>query len=160
MVAVVALAWKTDAIVPPARVRLNAIAANTSQALFAANDPSVILSRCVVDGVVEGVSPTIWAARRHRRTPTGSTGDPIVPSTLTEPVRQVGRDPCRLSWRQGAATGTWSCFALGRGRTHRRATDSLTTGRRTPTPPRGRAPMRRGHGAWRFKSGDEIDEPE
>ena len=30
MVAVVALAWKTDAMVPAARVRLNAIAANTS----------------------------------------------------------------------------------------------------------------------------------
>ena len=39
MVAVVALAWKTDAIAPAARVRLNAIAANTNQALFAANDP-------------------------------------------------------------------------------------------------------------------------
>ncbi len=39
MVAVVALAWKTDAMVPAARVRLNAIAAKTSQALFAANEP-------------------------------------------------------------------------------------------------------------------------
>ena len=35
MVAVVALAWKTDAMVPAARVRLNANAANTSQALLA-----------------------------------------------------------------------------------------------------------------------------
>jgi len=36
MVAVVALAWKTDAMVPAARVRLNAIAAITSQAALAA----------------------------------------------------------------------------------------------------------------------------
>ena len=36
MVAVVALAWKTEAMVPAARVRLNAIAAKTSQALLAA----------------------------------------------------------------------------------------------------------------------------
>jgi hypothetical protein len=36
MVAVVALAWKTDAMVPAARVRLNAIAAMTSQAALAA----------------------------------------------------------------------------------------------------------------------------
>ena len=39
MVAVVALAWKVDAMVPAARVRLNAIAANASQALLAAKDP-------------------------------------------------------------------------------------------------------------------------
>src|ERR1035437_500442 len=39
MVAVVALAWKTDARVPAARVRLNAIAANANQALFAGKDP-------------------------------------------------------------------------------------------------------------------------
>src|SRR5450756_1593751 len=39
MVAVVALAWNTDAMVPAARVRLNAIAANTSQAPLAANWP-------------------------------------------------------------------------------------------------------------------------
>ena len=36
MVAVVALAWNTDAMVPAARVRLNAIAANTSHAPLAA----------------------------------------------------------------------------------------------------------------------------
>ena len=36
IVAVVALAWKTEAMVPAARVRLNAIAANTSQAPLAA----------------------------------------------------------------------------------------------------------------------------
>jgi len=41
MVAVVALAWKTEAMVPAVRVRLNAIAASTSQALFAANEPEV-----------------------------------------------------------------------------------------------------------------------
>jgi hypothetical protein len=39
MVPVVALAWKTDARVPAARVRLNAIVALTSQALLAQNDP-------------------------------------------------------------------------------------------------------------------------
>jgi len=39
MVAVVALAWKTDAMLPAARVRLNAIAANTSQAPLAEKDP-------------------------------------------------------------------------------------------------------------------------
>ena len=39
MVPVVALAWNAEARVPAARVRLNAIAAQTSQALFAANDP-------------------------------------------------------------------------------------------------------------------------
>ena len=39
MVAVVALAWKTDAMVPAARVRLNAIAAMTSQAALAAKWP-------------------------------------------------------------------------------------------------------------------------
>src|SRR4051812_34229501 len=37
MVAVVAFAWKTEARAPVARVRLNAIAASTSQAEFAAN---------------------------------------------------------------------------------------------------------------------------
>ena len=42
MVAVVALAWKTDAMAPAAWVRLNAIAANTNQALFAAKEPEVI----------------------------------------------------------------------------------------------------------------------
>ncbi len=35
MVAVVALAWITDAVAPAARVRLNAIAASTSQAPLA-----------------------------------------------------------------------------------------------------------------------------
>jgi len=35
----VALAWKAEARQPAARVRLNAIAASTSQALFAANEP-------------------------------------------------------------------------------------------------------------------------
>ena len=39
MVAVVALAWKAEARAPAARVRLNAIAAQTSQAPFAVNDP-------------------------------------------------------------------------------------------------------------------------
>ncbi len=39
MVAVVALAWNVEARKPAVRVRLNAIAAQTSQALFAANDP-------------------------------------------------------------------------------------------------------------------------
>jgi len=39
IVAVVALAWNTDAMAPAARVRLNAIAANTNQALLAANKP-------------------------------------------------------------------------------------------------------------------------
>src|SRR4051794_22610134 len=39
MVPVVALAWNPEASVPAARVRLNAIAARTSQAEFAANDP-------------------------------------------------------------------------------------------------------------------------
>jgi len=45
MVPVVARAWNTDARAPAARVRLNAIAAQTSQALLAANDPDVIWSR-------------------------------------------------------------------------------------------------------------------
>jgi hypothetical protein len=39
IVAVVALAWKTDAMAPVARVRLNAIAASTSQAELAEEDP-------------------------------------------------------------------------------------------------------------------------
>ena len=39
IVAVVALAWKTEAMVPAARVRLNAIAAMTSHAPSAANWP-------------------------------------------------------------------------------------------------------------------------
>src|SRR5665647_1686678 len=42
MVPVVALAWKAEARQPAARVRLNATAASTSQALFAANEPDVI----------------------------------------------------------------------------------------------------------------------
>src|SRR5664280_2333946 len=45
MVAVVALAWKTEAMVPAAWVRLNAIAAMTSQAALDANWPEVIWSR-------------------------------------------------------------------------------------------------------------------
>ena len=56
IVPVVALAWKVEASVPAARVRLNAIAASTSQALaaiaastsqalLAGNDPSVIWGR-------------------------------------------------------------------------------------------------------------------
>ncbi len=39
IVPVVALAWKADARTPALRVRLNAIEAQTTQALFAANDP-------------------------------------------------------------------------------------------------------------------------
>ncbi len=39
MVPVVALAWKAEARTPAVRVRLKAIAAQTAQALFAANDP-------------------------------------------------------------------------------------------------------------------------
>jgi hypothetical protein len=39
MVAVVVLAWETESMVPAARVRLNAIAANTSQAPLAAERP-------------------------------------------------------------------------------------------------------------------------
>ena len=39
IVAVVALAWNFEARVPVARVRLNAIAARTIQALVAANEP-------------------------------------------------------------------------------------------------------------------------
>lgn len=39
MVAVVALAWNTDAMAPAARVRLNAIAASTSLALLVEEDP-------------------------------------------------------------------------------------------------------------------------
>jgi len=39
MVPVVALAWKVEARTPALRVRLKAIAAQTTQALFAANDP-------------------------------------------------------------------------------------------------------------------------
>ena len=39
IVAVVALAWKRAAAAPTERVRLNAIAASTSHALFAENDP-------------------------------------------------------------------------------------------------------------------------
>jgi hypothetical protein len=41
MVPVVALAWEEDARVPAARVRLNAIAAQTNQALLPANDLEV-----------------------------------------------------------------------------------------------------------------------
>ena len=51
IVAVVALAWNFEARVPEARVRLNAIAARTVHALFAANDASVISSRAVTRGV-------------------------------------------------------------------------------------------------------------
>jgi hypothetical protein len=47
MVAVVALAWKTDARPPAARVRLNAIEANTSQAPFAAEDPDGSCARAL-----------------------------------------------------------------------------------------------------------------
>jgi hypothetical protein len=47
MVAVVALAWKVEASVPAARVRLNASAARTSQAEFAAKLPEVIWSHSV-----------------------------------------------------------------------------------------------------------------
>jgi hypothetical protein len=39
MVPVVTRAWKGEATVPAARVRLNAIVAQTRQALLAANDP-------------------------------------------------------------------------------------------------------------------------
>ena len=45
IVAVVALAWKTDAMVPAARVRLNAIAAMTSQAPLAAKWPEGMCAR-------------------------------------------------------------------------------------------------------------------
>lgn len=44
MVAVTALAWNRPAKAPTARERLKAIAASTSQAEFAANDPDVIWS--------------------------------------------------------------------------------------------------------------------
>ena len=63
IVPVVALAWNVEARTPAVLVRLNAIAAQTSQALLAQNFPDVILSRvvdrgrdlgvCVVDGVRE-----------------------------------------------------------------------------------------------------------
>jgi len=69
---VVALAWKAEARQPAARVRLNAIAASTSQALFAANEPSVIFRRrsgqrvdlrvCLVDGVVDAALPSLLSA--------------------------------------------------------------------------------------------------
>ncbi len=45
MVAVTALAWNRPARAPTARVRLNAIAASTSHAELAVNDPDVISSR-------------------------------------------------------------------------------------------------------------------
>ncbi len=44
MVPVVARAWNAEARQPLARVRLNAIAASTSQAELAVNDPDVIWS--------------------------------------------------------------------------------------------------------------------
>jgi hypothetical protein len=50
MVPVVALAWKADARVPAARVRLNAIAALTSQALLAPNFPD---GRCARGSVLQ-----------------------------------------------------------------------------------------------------------
>jgi len=72
MVPVVALAWKAEARQPAARVRLNAIAASTSQALFAANEPDVIFRRrsgqrvdlrvCLVDGVVDAALPSLLSA--------------------------------------------------------------------------------------------------
>jgi hypothetical protein len=49
IVAVVALAWNLEARVPAALVRLNAIAARTVQALFAANDPERIGSRATAE---------------------------------------------------------------------------------------------------------------
>ncbi len=45
MVPVVALAWKVEARTPALLVRLNAIAAQTSQALFTVNDPE---GRCAI----------------------------------------------------------------------------------------------------------------
>jgi len=45
IVPVVARAWNAEARAPAARVRLNAIAASTSQAELAWNDPEVIWSR-------------------------------------------------------------------------------------------------------------------
>jgi len=75
IVPVVARAWNAEARAPAARVRLNAIAAMTSQAALAWNDPEVILSRlvdhgpdlgfCVVDGVVgaDSRSPLVSTIR-------------------------------------------------------------------------------------------------
>ena len=45
MVAVTALAWNLPVRAPMARVRLNAIAASTSHAELAVNDPDVISSQ-------------------------------------------------------------------------------------------------------------------
>ena len=73
MVAVVALAWKTDAMVPAARVRLNAIAAKTNQALLAANDPNA-------GAVIVGIHQT--AALFRRRT--------LGPDKPTPPAPAVG----------------------------------------------------------------------
>src|SRR5664280_1745645 len=61
MVAVVALAWKTEAMVPAARVRLNAIAAMTSQAALDANWPEGKCARAPDFRSAMACSTIAWA---------------------------------------------------------------------------------------------------
>jgi len=55
-VPVVALAWNTEARAPAVRVRLKAIAAQTTQALFAANEPKGKCNYSAASGRVTGVA--------------------------------------------------------------------------------------------------------
>ena len=61
MVAVVALAWNTDAMVPAARVKLNAIAANTSHAPLAAKWPEGKCARALPLKSAMTCSTSAWA---------------------------------------------------------------------------------------------------
>jgi hypothetical protein len=59
IVAMVALAWKTDAMVPAARVRLNATAASTSHAPLDANWPEAIWP--VTNDLAKSSAKDLWA---------------------------------------------------------------------------------------------------
>ncbi len=79
MVAVVAFAWKTEAKDPAARVRLNAMAASTSQAPFAAKAPEGEVgqrarSQVGVNLLDDGVRPVVGLGLQHRDRGVGEHG--------------------------------------------------------------------------------------
>src|SRR5512144_3356660 len=77
-VAVVALACSSDASAPAARVRLKAMAASTSQALFTANDPDGRCQRSVLQVRVhlldDGVPAVLRLGLQQRQRAVGEAG--------------------------------------------------------------------------------------
>ena len=140
---VVARAWKREARVPAARVRLNAIVARTSQALFAGNDPDAKMSQrpgpqVGVDLLDDGLAAVVGLGLDERER---AVGEYAVVEVEAEQLALLGRTRAGLAGPAGAgraAAGVEAFDGVNAPKKLTRAISEITgTGRGcAPTVPR------------------------